>query len=147
MISSVAMARRGPMPDAHHAEIERACVSLRMLHVITVELAGWTVQERAMKKLLAFALLGLALCGGATQSSAAGCCIETPKQCFPVLRIPPEDYVYSPAVFFPPDKPVPYSVWRYSLYEPFCSGQPAAKCIWACAKAPPKRDAALRVGG
>jgi hypothetical protein len=100
-----------------------------------------------MKKYLALAVLGLALAGGTARSRAEGCCVKTPKQCFPILRIPPEDYVYSAAVFFPPDKPVPYSVWYYSLYLSFCAGKPADKCIWACGKAPPIRGAALRVGG
>ncbi|MFO1125189.1 MAG: hypothetical protein U1E25_07875 [Methylocystis sp.] len=100
-----------------------------------------------MKKILVLALLSLAVGGGAIQSRAAGCCSKTPEHCFPVLRIPPDQYVYSSAAFFPPDKPVPYSVWYYSLYQAFCPGQPAGKCIWACAKAPPTRGAALKVGG
>lgn len=89
-----------------------------------------------MKKYLAFALFGIALAGGATESNAQGCCIDVPKVCYPVLRIPVEKYIYAPALFSPPDRPVPYSVWYYSFYQPFCAGKSEAECIWACAPAP-----------
>ena len=97
-----------------------------------------------MKKFLALALalLGFTLSDGATRSRAEGCCVKTPKQCFPALRIPPEEYVYSPAVFSPPDGPVPYSVWYYTLYDQFCQGKSEEKCVWACAKKP-----AVKSGG
>lgn len=100
-----------------------------------------------MKKYVALALLGLALAGGAARARAEGCCVKTPKQCVPILRIPPEDYAYGAAIFIPPNKPVPYSVWYYAFYQSFCSGKPADQCIWACGKPPPLRGAALRVGG
>lgn len=96
-----------------------------------------------MKKYLALAVLCFALAGGAAQSKELG---KAPKECFPILRIPPEEYVYSPAVFYPPDWPVPYSVYYYNLYQQFCAGEPADKCIWACGKVPPTRGASLKVG-
>jgi hypothetical protein len=89
-----------------------------------------------MKQYLALALLGLGLASGTTQSKAEGCCIEVPKACYPILRIPAEEYVYSPAVFYPPDRPVPYSVWYYAFYQPFCADKPKADCIWACGRVP-----------
>lgn len=97
-----------------------------------------------MKKYLALALVGFSLITGAAQSKEQG---RAPKECFPFLRIPPEEYVYSPAVFYPPDRPIPYSVYYYNLYQQFCAGEPAEKCIWACEKVPTARGAALKVGG
>jgi len=103
-----------------------------------------------MKRRLALALL-FVLAGAGPQANAAGCCVKAPvkpaKECFPVLRIPPEEYVYRPAVFSPPDHPVPYSVYYYNLYQQFCAGESADKCIWACEKVRPVRGAALKVGG
>jgi hypothetical protein len=99
-----------------------------------------------MKRQLALALISLAFAGGATQSEAGGCCVDVPKACYPILRIPVENYVYNPAVFYPPDHPIPYSTWYYSLYEPFCAGKPAASCIWACGPVPPIRGVAVKAG-
>ncbi len=91
-----------------------------------------------MKTHVVLALIGLALASGTTPSQAQGCCIETPKACYPILRIPIDEYVSNPAAFYPPDRPVPYSVWYYSLYEPFCAGKPESHCIWACGPVAPR---------
>jgi hypothetical protein len=96
-----------------------------------------------MRKFLAIALLGLAFAAGPAQSKDKGCCVKVPKECFTYLRQVPGDPT-------PPDGPIPYSVWYYSLYEPFCKGKSEAACIWACAKALPKCDACgnvVKAGG
>lgn len=90
------------------------------------------------------AALGLAFAGSSTQTEAKDCCIEAPKECVPMLRIPVENYVTDPAIFFPPDGPVPYSVWHYNLYGAFCQGEPAKDCIWACVPVQSKRGAAVK---
>jgi hypothetical protein len=38
-------------------------------------------------------------------------------------------YAYDSGVFHPP-RPMPYSVWYYALYEPFCAGKPRGACDW-----------------
>ena len=106
-----------------------------------------------MIKYLAIALLSLVFMAGPAQSKDKpaqskdkkdkGCCVKVPKECFTYLRQLPGDPT-------PPDGPIPYSVWYYSLYEPFCKGKSEAACIWACAKALPKCDACgnvVKAGG
>lgn len=83
----------------------------------------------------------LAFAGGAAQTGAKD--IEAPKECVPMLRIPVENYVPDAVLFSPPDGPVPYSVWRYNLYDAFCRGKPAKDCIWACAPVRSKHGAAV----
>lgn len=78
-----------------------------------------------MKNCLALAMLGVTFAVAGPLPSAAA------AECLPVLRYPPRN----PAVT-PPPYPVSYSSFYYSLYEPFCAGLPAEKCIWACIRPP-----------
>lgn len=85
----------------------------------------------------------LAFAGGAAQTGAGAS--KAPKECVPTLRIPVENYVPDAFLFSPPDGPVPYSVWRYNLYDAFCRGKPEKDCVWECAPVhskhgPPSRD-------
>jgi hypothetical protein len=78
-------------------------------------------------------LLGLAFAAGAAESENQGKAPKkAPKECFPILRMPRSDPT-------PPGGPIPYSSWYYVLYEPFCQGKSADKCIWACGRVPSKR--------
>lgn len=79
-----------------------------------------------MLKYLLLTLLGLTLAAGAAQSKDQA---KAPKNCFPILRMPGS----APTQ---PDGPIPYSVWYYVLYQPFCDGRSAKTCVWACGKAP-----------
>jgi hypothetical protein len=83
-----------------------------------------------MRKHLILALIGLAFASGPVQSKdRERAAMQPPKNCYPVLRTPPGDPT-------PPDGPIPYSVWYYTLYDQFCRGKSEEKCIWACAKKP-----------
>lgn len=82
-----------------------------------------------MWKYLFLTLLGVTLAAGAAQSKDQA---KAPKKCLPILRTPG----------VAPTRPygqIPYSVWYYALYQPFCDGKSAKKCIWACGK-PPSKD-------
>ncbi len=96
-----------------------------------------------MAKYLTLAALGLVFAGGSTETQAGGCCVSVPKQCVPVLRVPPENYVPDEAMLSPPE-PVPYAVWYYNLYETFCRGKAEKDCIWACAPVVPPHGVSVR---
>jgi hypothetical protein len=93
------------------------------------------------KRLVVLALLGLAFASGAVQSKdQQKASKKPPKGCFPILRIPPGDPT-------PPDGPIPYSVWYYTLYDQFCQGKSEDKCIWACAKKPADKSGGEKKDG
>jgi hypothetical protein len=78
-----------------------------------------------MKNYRTLAVLALAFVVSSTQTQAV------PKECLPVLRIPPENYVAFPELLSPP-QPIGYSTYYYELYGVFCQGKPEKDCIWAC---------------
>jgi hypothetical protein len=94
-----------------------------------------------MWKYLVLTLLGLTFAAGAAPSKdqakapqakapqAKAPQARAPKECFPILRI-------AGGVPTQSDGPIPYSVWYYVLYQPFCAGKSAKTCVWACGKAP-----------
>ncbi len=77
-----------------------------------------------MRKNLVLTLLGLSFAAGAAQSKDQA---KAPKNCFPILR-------KAGGAPTQPDGPIPYSVWYYVLYQPFCEGKSAKTCVWACGK-------------
>jgi hypothetical protein len=87
------------------------------------------MQGRHMLKHLFLVLLGLTLAAGAAQSKDQA---KAPKKCLPILRTPGGAPTH-------PYGQIPYSVWYYVLYQPFCDGKSAKKCMWACGK-PPSKD-------
>lgn len=74
-------------------------------------------------------LTALVFFGGPMHSYSAG--KAPPKECIPVLRIPPDRYVPFPELLSPP-QPVGYSTYYYELYGVFCEGKPQKDCIWQC---------------
>jgi hypothetical protein len=79
-----------------------------------------------MWKYLLISLLGLTFAGGAAQSKDQA---KAPKNCLPILRT-------AGGAPMRPYGQMPYSVWYYVLYQPFCDGKSAKTCIWACGEAP-----------
>lgn len=84
-----------------------------------------------MWKYLVLILLGFSFAAGAAQSKdqAKAPQAKAPKECFPILRMPG-------GAPMRPYGSIPYSVWYYVLYQPFCEGKSAKTCVWACAKTP-----------
>jgi hypothetical protein len=78
---------------------------------------------------LAVALISLAFALSSGRTEAAD--KAPPKECIPVLRIPPQNYVPFPELLSPP-VPVGYSTYYYELYGVFCEGKPRKDCIWTC---------------
>ncbi|MCQ4188805.1 hypothetical protein [Methylocystis suflitae] len=85
-----------------------------------------------MWKYLVLTLLGLSVAAGAAQSKdhAKAPQAKAPQARAPtILRMPGGAQTQ-------PDGPIPYSVWYYVLYQPFCEGKSAKTCVWACGEAP-----------
>ncbi len=82
-----------------------------------------------MKRYFALALLAFAVLGNSTATKAW---VAVPKECVPILRVPPASYVPDPATLSPP-QPVAYSTWYYALSD-----------NWACGPVPARWFVAVR---